>query len=365
MKVVIDARESGTGTGRYIDKLVEYLHELKPGFEVLVLTKSPRLDFMKGIAPGFEVVKSNYMEFTFAEQLGLVRQLRKLKPDLVHFGMTQQPVLYRGRKITTIHDLITARFDNPAKNPVTFKFKQQVYKRVIKQAAKTSERIIVPSEYVKKDVAQFSGISPSRITVTYEAADRITAKPESIPRLKDKRYIMYVGRATPHKNLARLVSAFTVLKKVYPDLMLALVGKTDANYRRLSALVSAKRMADSVVFTDHVSEGELRWLYEHTLAYVFPSLSEGFGLPALEAMAHGAPVVSSNATCLPEIYGDAAEYFDPKDTKDMARAIHQVIGNSKRAKRLGSAGLAQVKKYSWRRMAEQTLDVYDEILKNT
>jgi len=111
-----------------------------------------------------------------------------------------------------------------------------------------------------------------------------------------------------------------------------------------------------------VSEGELRWLYEHCAAYVFPSLSEGFGLPGLEAMQHGAPVVSSNATCLPEVYGDAAHYFDPLDVQAMADAINEVITDKDLRARLIAAGHTQAATYSWKRMAEQTLAVYKTAL---
>ena len=128
---------------------------------------------------------------------------RRLKLDLVHFTMTQQPILYGGRKITTIHDLTTLRFDNPAKNRLVFKFKRLVYKAVIKRAARTADSIITPSQYVKHDVAQYAKIPDSKVRVTYEAADRICESPRPLPRLKGKQFIMYVGRATPHKNLAR------------------------------------------------------------------------------------------------------------------------------------------------------------------
>jgi glycosyltransferase involved in cell wall biosynthesis len=360
MKIVIDARESGTSTGRYVDKLIENLHKLQPAHEIIVLSKTPRAKYIRQIAPGFKIIESNFKEFGFGEQLGLLRQLNQLKPDLVHFGMTQQPVLYKGKVVTTIHDLTTIRFDNPSKNPAVFKFKQQVYKKVIKRVAQRSRYIITGSLYVKKDVAHYTGISPDKIFVTHEAADKISEPAHAIPRLKDKKYVMYVGRATPHKNLDRLVDAFVVLKKNNPDLMLAMAGKLDDNYRRLEARVTYKRMADSIVFTDMVSEGELKWLYMNTQAYIFPSLSEGFGLPGLEAMIHGAPVVSSNATCLPEIYGSAAHYFNPKSTFDMATKIGEVVNSAGLRGALIQKGRAQAAKYSWKTMAHQTLDIYDK-----
>jgi len=364
MRIVIDARESGSSTGRYADKLIEHMHKLKPEHEIIVLTKSPRVRFLRELAPGFEVIKSDFKEFTFAEQNGLLKQLNSLKPELVHFTMTQQPVRYKGRKLTTIHDLTTLRFENPAKNPLIFRSKQLVYARVVKRVAKESAAIITPSKFVKQDVAQYANISLNKIAVTYEAADKITETPEPIPRLAGRQFIMYVGRATPHKNLARLVEAFAILNKKYPELMLALAGKMDANYKKVEALASEKRLAHRVVFTDFVSEGELRWMYENTAAYVFPSLSEGFGLPTLEAMVHGAPVVSSNATCLPEINGDAAVYFDPKVTFDMAKKISGVLSDSKLRGQLIRAGKTQAARYSWRDTAKKTLDIYNKTLEH-
>jgi glycosyltransferase involved in cell wall biosynthesis len=364
MRILIDARESGTSTGRYVDKLVEYLHKLKPEHEIILLAKSHRLNFFVKIALNFQVIKSDYKEFTIDEQLALLRQIKSLNPDLVHFSMTQQPILYRGQKITTIHDLTTLRFYNPAKNRLIFKFKQQVYKQVVKSAAKRSRCIITPSQYVKKDVAQFAKINPRKIAVIYEAADRIKAPAKPVSRLAGKQFIMYVGRALPHKNLGRLVEAYSLLRNNHPELMLVFVGKTDANYKKISALVSDRRLAHSIIFTDFIEEGELRWLYENTAAYVFPSLSEGFGLPPLEAMAHGAPVISSNASCLPEINGKAAHYFDPVDINDIARAIDDVLNNKVSRANLVSSGHSQLAKYSWRKTAEQTLKVYELVLKN-
>jgi glycosyltransferase involved in cell wall biosynthesis len=362
MKLVIDARESGTSTGRYIDKLIEYLHQLEPDFEITVLTKKPRVGFMKQIAPGFEIKQSDFKEFTFAEQLGLLRQIKKLRPDLVHFGMIQQPVRYRGKKVTTMHDLTTTRFTNPAKTRLVFKFKQLVYVWAIKDVAKRSAGIITASHFVKDDVVKFAGVRPDKVSVIYEAADLIADRPEPVKELAGRKFIMYVGRPTPHKNLAKLIEALAILRNNDPDLVLALAGKADKNYERIKNLVIKKGLASSVIFTGFIGEGQLRWMYENTAAYVFPSLSEGFGLPGLEAMAHGAPVVSSSATCLPEIYGLAAHYFDPNDEQDMALKIFKVVNDPKLRQELIKKGSAQAKKYSWATAAKQTLDVYKKAL---
>ena len=359
--IAIDARESGTSTGRYVDKLIEHLHLLKPEEEITVLTTAARLPFFGEIAPGFKIIEAPFKEFTFDEQLGFKKQLDGLKADLVHFSMVQQPILYRGRVVTTIHDLTTVRFLNPDKNPVVLKAKQQVYKKVIKRAARKSLVVITPTQFVKDDVVNFTGISPDKVRVTLEAADPITATAEPLTELVGKQFIMYIGRPTPHKNLERLIAAFRLLKGQHPELVLVLAGKKDSNYQRIEAGAQQKGL-ENIVFTDFVSEGQLSWLYENCGVYVFPSLSEGFGLPGLEAMIQGAPVVSSNATCLPEVYGDAAHYFDPLDTRAMADAINEVLTDSTLREKLIAAGRQQVAKYSWQRLAEQTLEIYKKAL---
>ena len=360
-RLVIDARESGTSTGRYVDKLIEYLAKLKPRYEIIILTKTPRVEYIKSIAPDFEVVESNFKEFTFAEQIGFLRQLNGLKADLVHFAVTQQPVLYRGKAVTTIHDLTTARFNNPAKNWLIFKFKQTVYRWVIGRVAKKSEALITPSDHVKYDVAQFSGVAPDKITVTHEAADLITEPPETVSGLENTGFIMYVGRPQPHKNLKRLVRAFSTVQLTHPKLKLALVGKLDDNYLLLKKY-ARRRDINGIIFTDFVTEGQLRWLYENTQAYVFPSLSEGFGLPGLEALAHGLPLVSSRATCLPEIYRDAAIYFDPNSTNDTVAKIKLVLEDKTLAAQLRQKGPRVAAQYSWAQTAQETLEVYNKIL---
>jgi glycosyltransferase involved in cell wall biosynthesis len=362
-RIVIDARESGTSTGRYIDKLVEYLHALEPGHEIIVLSKSGRVEHLKKAAPNFKVVKSNFKEFTFSEQIGLLWQLRGLKADLVHFPMPQQPILYSGKAVTSILDLTTTRFRNPAKNWLVFTLKQAVYRLVIKRVARKSVEVIAISQFAKRDVAQYCNIPLSKIAVTYPAADKIGAKSQPVGSLENKEFILCVGRALPHKNLKRLVDAFSIIRQSRSSLLLVFVGRLDKNYQLLQSYTN-RRAIGGIIFTDHISDGGLRWLYEHTQAYVFPSLSEGFGLPGLEAMVHGSPVVSSNTTCLPEIYGNAAHYFDPLDVRDMAAKISAVIDNESLRSQFIKKGKAQAAKYSWPRLAGQTLDIYEKALKD-
>ncbi|QQS20185.1 glycosyltransferase family 4 protein [Candidatus Saccharibacteria bacterium] len=362
MRIVIDARELRTTTGRYVERLLHYLQQLDTHNDYTVLLKPTDMSGWQPISERFTPLACPHKEFTFAEQTGLLRQINELHPDLVHFPMVQQPVLYGGLVVTTMNDLTTTRFRNPSKNVVVFWLKQRVYVWVNKRVARRSKALISYTHFVQQDVAAFAGISPDKFTVVPLAADAILDSPETVPELSDTQYVMYTGKPMPHKNLGRLIDAFVLLQKVHPELRLVLVGKKDGNYARHEERVRAEGIRN-VVFTGFVSEGQLRWLYENCAAYVVPSLSEGFGLPGLEAMMHGAPVVSSNATCLPEVYGDAAIYFDPLDVADMGTKISPVIDNEALRSNLILRGSAQAKKYSWRRTAEQTLAVYEKALK--
>jgi glycosyltransferase involved in cell wall biosynthesis len=139
-----------------------------------------------------------------------------------------------------------------------------------------------------------------------------------------------------------------------------IAGKQDKLTERLRLGIDEDQQ-NMIHFAGYVTEGQLRWLYENTLCYVFPSLSEGFGLPGLEAMQHGAPVACSKATCLPEIYGDAALYFSPYSVIEMSEVINDIITSKKLRQELITKGKRQASKYSWRRMAEQTLAIYEGI----
>lgn len=360
-KIVIDAREWSTSTGRYISGLIGGLDGLDASNDYTVLLKPHDFEKYQPGAVNFNKLVCPYKEFTFSEQIGFKKQLAGLGADLVHFGMVQQPVRYKGKTITTMNDLTTLRFNNPAKNRWVFWFKQRVYGWLNHRVAKKATAILTFSQFVKDDLIKYTAVEADKITVTRLAADQITDRSEPLPALHGKQFIMYIGRPTPHKNLERLIDAFATLRAQHPELMLVLAGKKDANYERIENDVR-RQAIKGAVFTGFVSEGRLRWLYENCEAYVFPSLSEGFGLPGLEAMLHDAPVVSSNATCLPEIYGDAAHYFDPLDTQAMADAINEVLTDKDLRQELIKNGKTQAAKYSWQRTAEQTLEVYKKAL---
>lgn len=360
-RIVIDGRTWGHGTGRYQERMVHYLQRTDHEHEYFILLREKDYAKWEPTNPNFHKVLCPHKEFTFSEQIGLLRQINSLKPDLVHFPMIQQPALYRGNAVTTFQDLTTIRFRNPTKNWLVFTVKQWVYIALNWYVARKSKYLIAPTEFVKKDVARFAGISEKKFTVTYEAADPLPQPAEPLPYLQNKEFIMYLGRPLPHKNLWRLIEAFRLLQADHPKLKLVLAGKIDDAYQLIVDRVK-KEGIKNVVFTDFISDQSLRWLYEHCRAYVFPSLSEGFGLPALEAMAHGAPLVSTNATCSPEVYGDGAHYFDPLDVNDMAAKIRDVLDDPKLREQLIKRGHKRAASFSWTRMAKQTLGVYKKAL---
>ncbi len=361
-RIVIDARELRTSTGRYVERLIHYLQKVDTSHEYVILLTLKDFDGWTPQNPNFTKVATPYKEFTFGEQLGLMNQLKGLQADLVHFPMVQQPILYRGKVVTTMQDLTTIRFRNPTKQWLVFTIKQQIYKFVNWYVAHKSDQIITPTKFVQDDVMQFAHIAREKITVTLESADELPQNSAPLSYLTNKEFIMYVGRPLPHKNLWRLIEAFAELRKKHPSLMLALAGKKDAAYQMIEDRAQKEGLSEGVVFTGFVSDAELRWMYENCRAYIFASLSEGFGLPGLEAMKHGAPVVSSNATCLPEVEGDAAYYFNPLDAHDMASKIDEVITNENLRAELIKKGSVQAAKYSWKRMAEQTVTVYKKAL---
>ena len=361
MHIVIDARIINTTTGTYVERLLTYLDQLDRDNRYTVLVPTKDLDFWQPLHDNFTLMAADFKNYSFAEQTGFKKLLDSLQADLVHFCMPQQPVFYHGTHVTTFHDLTLLRTYNSDKNWLVFHLKQLIGRAVFYAVARTSRQLLAPTEYTKQDVVKTLGVSPERITVTYEAADVTlgTLTPYEHPF---QRYLLYVGQQADYKNIRRLAAAHQELLQTHPDLGLILVGK-----KREAHIANeqyfAKKGYRNILFTDFIDDAQRDWLFTHADAYVFPSLMEGFGLPGLEAMAYGAPVASSNATCLPEVYGEAAHYFDPRNTADMARAINDILTDDELRARLIEKGHEQVAKYSWRRMAEQTLAVYRQAVK--
>jgi glycosyltransferase involved in cell wall biosynthesis len=362
MHIAIDARIINSSTGTYVERLVHYLQTVDKTNQYSILVPAKDLNYFTPTNPNFTVMAADFANYSFAEQTKFKVFLNELAPDLVHFCMPQQPLGYKGLHVTTVHDLTLLQTYNSDKNWLVFHAKQLVGRHVFKKVGQTSAHIITPTEFTKNEYVQFAGIPESKVTVTYEAADVFIDKLEPFQH-PFRQFIMYVGQQSDYKNIRRLGDAHQKLLKNHPDLGLILVGKKTPAHKRNEAYFTQKGYKN-IIFTDFIPNEQRDWLFTKCAAYVFPSLMEGFGLPALEAMGYGAPVVSSSATCLPEVYGDAAHYFDPLSTDDMARAINEILVDNNLRTGLIKKGYEQNKKYSWEHMAEQTHAVYMNALKN-
>ena len=358
--IAIDARIINSTTGRYVERLLHYLQKIDDVNEYTVLVRAKDKDYWQPTAKNFTVKIADFHQYSFNEQFGLKKLLDELAPDLMHFCMPQQPIFYKGDKVTTIHDLTLLKVYSSDKNWIVYHFKQLVGHFVFKRVIATSRHIITGTDFSKNEIIEFSGRAKDKISTIPLAAD-ISSDATAPYDLPFKQFIMYVGQQSDYKNIKRLGAAHQRLIKKYPDLGLVLVGSKND-----SAKINEDYFTDkgykNILFTGFLPDAELNSLYSKTAAYVFPSLMEGFGLPALEAMGHGAPVVSSNATCLPEVYGGAAHYFDPSDTTDIARAIDEVLENEDLRSNLIKEGHKQFKKYSWRKTAEKTHQIYIDAL---
>lgn len=364
--IVIDARIRRASTGRPIDRLIEYLQDIDHHNRYTILV-SPGDDWHMR-APNFTVQQCPYPQFSLnpLHQIGFVRQLHALKPDLVHFTMTQQPLFYFGTIVTMTHDSTMYHFVRRGKTPLPiYKAKMALYTFLVWWSHRKSKKIIFPTQTVAREFMARQPFIKDKIVVINEAAEPASAytpvRPAAIT--ENERFILYVGTAFPHKNLPMLISAFEALHARQPDLKLVFAGKREKHYEELEQVAAASPAASHIIFTGYVSDEELSWLYAHTQAYVFVSLSEGWGLPPLEAMAHSAPVISSNKSVMPEVYGDAVLYCDPRNPADIAAKITELLDNPDLRNNLITKGHAQLAKYSWQRWAAENHAVYEQLLK--
>lgn len=276
------------------------------------------------------------------------------------------PLLYRGKLAVTIHDITHIKYPQYLPNKAALSYA----KFMITAAIKKSSVIFTDSENTKNDLIEHFRVKSDRIKVIYCATAsffRVKEKQE-YEGLKDKysinpskKIILYVGNKKPHKNLEKLLYAFDKLK-LKDDCVLVLVGKSFDNYKNLEDIAEKLDLNKQIVHTGFISDDELVSLYNLADVFVFPSLYEGFGLPPLEAMACGTPVVCSNTSSLPEVVGDAAYLIDPMDIASMAKGIDEVLVNSELRESLISKGFEQVKLFSWEKAVEDTRKELNVIL---
>jgi glycosyltransferase involved in cell wall biosynthesis len=363
MRIGIDARNDGTGVGRYTFSLVRELAEIDRENEYVLFLRRDRFETYVSPAPNFRAVEADIPWFTLREQLLLPRLVARERLDLVHYPNVTVPLLATTPFVVTIHDLnyldAASIFGDEADRRSARRSLRTAGYRLELRKVRRARRLIAVSRTTRDTVLSALGVDAQKVTVTYEAAelpggiepDRAVLERHGITGT----FFLYVGSAYPYKNLPRLIDAFAL---VSGDVQLVLAGDHEQFEESLKRRVRERGLERRVVFPGPVSEGELLALYEAARVYVFASLQEGFGLPGLEAMAAGVPVVAARAGSLPEVYEDAAEYCDPLDVESIAGALSKVAADEVLRTRLSARGRQRAAGFSWTRTAEQTLAVY-------
>lgn len=364
-----------TGIGRYVYELTENLFRADAHNEYVLFFNEPefsRFTPPTGKENKVKKVLVNAPHYSLAEQTKFLRALKKEKLDLMHFTHFNAPILYRRPSVVTIHDLTLSFYPGRKMASPVHRF---AYHLTIKSAVTKAKKIIAVSQNTKKDLQNIFQIPDEKIAVIYEgvhekfkpAHDQVDQKNVESVRQKyriPKPYLLYTGVWRSHKNLPNLLQAFHVLKNDYGfDGSLVITGRPDPMYAaELEEQTLSLKLEDDVIFTGLVEEKDLVALYNGAFIYVFPSLYEGFGLPPLEAMQCGVPVVASNISSIPEVCGKGnAVFFDPNNPEDMAEKIFDVVSHTSLREKLIANGLQRVKQFSWKTMAEETLAIYNNI----
>lgn len=292
---------------------------------------------------------------------------RREKVDLLHCPKSAIPYLSPCRVVVTLHDLI------PLKHPETEKFAARMYWRLqMPIAARRSSFIITDSEHARQEILADFGCPPEKVKAIMLGFDPRMIEPREAAdgdRICRKyglpsEYLLYVGTIQPRKNLGTLIQAFYKLKQDgWSDLKLVIVGRKGWLYDQLFKDITGLELESEIIFTGFVPDEELPYIYERARIFLYLSLFEGFGLPPLEAMACGVPVITSNTTSLPEVVGEAGIALDPTDAGQVAIAIRQVLQNGQLADQMKSKGAARARLFSWDSAARLTLEIYRHVLK--
>lgn len=382
-RIGIDGRFWGikhAGLGRYTKNLVLNLIQLikQEGFniEIVLFANTESLKKDSHLLKNIETVACDISHYSFKEQLQLSRVFDKQKLDLIHIPHFNAPIFLKTPRVITIHDLIKHYFRGKTvttRNILYYYVKYFAYRLAISQNIKKSKQIIVPSDFVKRQIMQnYPKFLASHINIVYEAVDSqfLNCKYKDFEYLKKKfhikdRYFIYTGSVYAHKNIEVLLRSFKRLLKnsQFQNIQLFIVCGRDVFWQRLKSMIAKFDLVDNVMMPGRVSDQDLANLYHYSLAFIFPSLMEGFGLPGLEAMACETLVISSKTGSLPEIYKDAALYFNPKRSGFLYKLLLEVLhfDTNKRQEYL-EKGKQVVKQYSWQKTAQETLQVYENCL---
>lgn len=367
--ILIDARLYGsrhTGIGRYTKNLLLALTKLPKfknyNFSVLVSEKHEELK-------DYQQIITKIPHYSIKEQLLLPSTIYHLRPNLVHFTHFNKPIFYGGLSVVTIHDLIKHFFRGPdttTNNQLLYWPKHWLYLFMTFVNIKNNY-LITPSNFWRNYIIKHYKINPNKIITTHEAvdpaflvgADRcVCPSDKNINNNADRvdavdPYILYTGNLYPHKNINVIIEAL----KYLPDLKLKIICGRDYFQKKYQ---EKYKNNPQIEFLGYVSDKDFKEIYQNALCLVHPSLMEGFSLTGLEAMALNCPVLSSNSSCLPEIYGDSVLYFNSHNPLDLSEKIKSLTPSLRL--KLIKKGQEQIKKYSWDTTAKLTLDYYEKIL---
>ena len=364
MRIVIDGRFYGlenAGLGRYLTNLVSELTKIDSDNEYVLLLRKKYFDSLS-LPKNWKKVLADFRHYSLKEQLLLPGIVQKENPDLVHFPHFNVPVTFNGKYVVTIHDLLMHKQIGlsattlPA--PIYF-FKRLAYRFVFDTAVRKSRAIIVPSFAVKNELEKLYKDVSNKINVSYEGLDEniTTSGGAKITRP----YFVYTGNAYPHKNLKRLIQAIVLLNINRDEkINLLIASARNAFTSRVEKMIKELKAQNFVKLLGFVPDEELGTLYKNSLGLVFPSLSEGFGLPGLEAMNAGTILLASEIPVFKEIYAGHAVYFNPLDFSSIEKAMRNVLEmDPTERKNLIEKGQEFAKRYSWAKMAKETLKIYN------
>lgn len=369
MKIAIDARGinwyKGTGIGTYTDKVLSYLlKQDKESFYNIYWSGDNYNEFELG---NTKIIMASKKHHRFFEQNYFPSNIKDEKIDIFHvpqngIGLNENICC---KKIITIHDLIPYLMPETVGKGYLLKFLKDIPK-----VLELSDGIITVSEWSKRDILKFFPIDENKIFVTPLAADSIY-KPLNKNICKDfvasiysinKPFILYVGGFSPRKNVKALISAFS---KVYKDLNcdyeLVIVGAKRDEGQVLNDLTNNLELASKILFTGYVPEEHLPILYNACEAFVYPSLYEGFGLPPLEAMSCGTPVITSNLSSIPEVVRDAGMLINPHNESELMEAMLNLLNNDNLKRLYSEKGFKRSLDFSWSKTAEKTLQAYKTV----
>jgi len=366
MRIAIDARKwRDYGIGTYVRNVVRHLARLDRESTYFLLCDRADEATLRDLAENFVPVVENSAGYSLAEHVSIPRKLRRLGVDLFHSPHYVLPLLGRTPSVVTIHDCIHLLFPQYLPN----RFAHRYARFMMRKAIEKSVLVFTVSEASRRDILRFfPHADPDRVLVVPNAIDpslREAPGEEEMDRVRERyqvrgRFVLYAGNIKPHKNLERLIEAFGRLRRRsgFEDVKLLIIGEEISRYGSLRRSVEATGVRQDVRFFGFVPDRTLSCLYRLASVFAFPSLYEGFGLPPLEAMACGTPVVTSNVSSLPEVVGDAALLVDPYDVEALADALARVLSDEALRTELVGRGRARVERFSWERSVAAIHDGY-------